>query len=69
MSSSKAAGVAERGAAQPVGEDPIPIDRTLANRCSYCRTTFCKGLLAPGTAIEIVCRRCGGRFQIIVAGL
>ena len=45
----------------------IKIDRTIKNRCPQCGTPFCVGKLAPGTAVEVECKRskCKGLFMVV----
>lgn len=45
----------------------VHIDRSIVNRCPACGTPFCTGELAPGTRIEVKCRRCKKLFHVISA--
>ena len=48
-------------------DSAVDIERDIVNRCPQCRTPFCVGNLAPGTKIEVECKRskCKGRFIVV----
>lgn len=42
------------------------VDLSQVNRCPHCSQIWSKGILLPGTALEIICKRCKLRIIEIV---